>query len=355
MQPPRPITTVETHAEGEPGRVITGGLPDIPGASMFEKMQWMQTHADGIRLMMLREPRGNPVLCCNALVAPCDPRADAGFIVMEQTEYPPMSGSNTICVVTVLLETGILAMREPVTDLMLEAPAGLIPVRAECANGKVTKVTFRNVPAFALHLDATLDLPGHGPVRVDIAWGGMFFVIAEAAQFGIAINPENGAQLVRIGEALRDAAARQLPVTHPENPAMKGPTISQLTGPAPAPGQHGQSAVTVSSGPYDPDDPAALTGVLDRSPCGTGTCARMAVLHARGLLKPGQDFVNAGPLGTTFTGRIVGQTTIGPYKAIIPTLSGQGWIYGTANWTRDPTDPFPDGYTPGDIWARIRT
>jgi proline racemase len=351
MQVSRMITAVEAHAEGEPGRVITGGMPHMPGNTVFEKMQWMQDHADDIRLMMLREPRGHPALCCNVLVPPCDPHADAGFIIMEQTEYPPMSGSNTICVVTVLLETGILPMVEPVTQLTLESPAGLLQVKATCQNGKVTRVEFRNVPAFAVHLDANIEVPALGQVVVDVAWGGMFFVLAQADQFGLDLVPENGARIVKLSEALRAACAEQLPVVHPDNPAITGPTITNLYADPIAPGTDGLGAITVSTGAFDPDRPEALTGILDRSPCGTGTCAKMAVLHAKGLLEIGQDYVNAGPMGTTFTGRIVETTQVGPYPAIVPTLSGQGWIYGTANWTRDPSDPFPNGYTIGDIWG----
>jgi proline racemase len=345
------ITAVDAHAEGEPGRVITAGLPNIPGASVYEKMRWLETNRDDIRLTMLREPRGYPALCCNALVPPCDPAADAGVIIMEQTEYPPMSGSNMICSVTVLLETGILPMVEPVTDLTLETPAGLIRVRADCENGKVLRVTFRNVPGFALHLDAALEVPGYGTAMVDIAWGGMFYVIAQAAQFGLEIAADTGADMVRLSEALRHAAAEQLPVSHPDNPGITGPTISQLTGPATLPQAHGKSAVTVSSGAFNPDKPHALTGVLDRSPCGTGTCAKMATLHARGLLSTGVDYVNQGPTGTTFTGRIVDTTRIGPYDAIIPTLSGQAWITGFANYVIDPGDPVGGGFTVSDIWG----
>jgi proline racemase len=351
MRTSRMITAIEAHAEGEPGRVITGGMPHMPGTTVFEKMQWMQANADDVRLLMLREPRGMPALCCNVIVPPCDPRADAGFIIMEQTEYPPMSGSNTICVVTVLLETGIIPMIEPVTELVLEAPAGLIAVTASCQDGKVTKVKFRNVPAFAVHLDATIDVPGYGPTAVDVAWGGMFFVIAETAQFGLDLRPENGAAIVRLSEALRAATAEQLPVVHPDNLAITGPTISQLTAPANTPGTDGRGAITVSTGDYDPSRPDALTGILDRSPCGTGTCAKMAVLHAKGLLKVGQDYVNAGPLGTTFTGCIEDVAQVGSYPAIIPTLAGQGWIYGTSNYMVDPSDPFPAGFTIGDIWG----
>jgi len=340
MRASRMITSVEVHAEGEPGRVITGGLPPVPGRTVFEKMQWMAAEGDHIRKLMLREPRGHPALCCNALVEPCDPRADAGFIIMEQTEYPPMSGSNTICVVTALLETGILPMIEPVTELVLEAPAGLIEVRADCAGGKVTHVGFRNVPVFAMHLDAPIEMPGLGPARVDIAWGGMFFVIAEAAQFGVDLHAGNAGEIMRISEALRRAAREQLPVTHPENAAITGPTISQLTGPAQGAGASGRSVVTLATGG---------AGALDRSPCGTGTCARMACLHARGLLEVGQDYINEGPLGTRFTGRIEDVTEVGGFEAIVPSLSGQGWIYGLSQHLLDPGDPFPEGFAIGDF------
>ncbi len=349
------LNAVEVHAEGEPGRVITGGLPDIPGASVFEKMQWMEANADHIRKLILREPRGYPGLCANLIVPPCDPRADAGFIIMEQTEYPPMSGSNAMCVATVLLETGIVPMQEPVTELVVESPAGLIQVRADCAAGKVTRVYLRNVPAFVMKLDADLIVDGLGIIKVDIAWGGMVFVMANADDLGIRLDADNGAQVVRVSERILAAAQDQLPVTHPENPAITGPTITNLWG-APAAsdtlaGTHGRGAITVSSGGYDPARPDAIPGALDRCPCGTGTCAKMAVLHARGLLDVGDDYVNAGPLGTTFTGRIEEVTEVGGRPAIVPSLSGQAWIYGTSQYMLDPTDPFPEGFTIGDIWA----
>lgn len=350
MRTNRLITTVEVHAEGEPGRVITGGVPHLPGDTVFERMRYMQTHHDDIRLKMLREPRGNPGLCCNVIVPPCHPQADMGFIIMEQQEYPPMSGSNTICVVTVLLETGILPMVEPVTELTLEAPAGLIKVVATCQDGKVTSVCFENVPAFAVHLDATVEVAGLGAINVDVAWGGMFFVLADAARLGVDLSADNGAEILRVSEAIRHATAEQLPVVHPDNPEITGPTITNLWGPPIDPAAHGRGAITISTGPFDPNHPETASGILDRSPCGTGTCAKMAVMYARGQLGLGQDYVNAGPLGTTFTGRILRETTVGPYKAIVPSLSGQGWIYGTAQYTLDPSDPFPNGFTVGDMW-----
>lgn len=344
------LTAVDVHAEGEPGRVITSGVPPIPGATMLDKMRWLEANADHIRLRMLREPRGYPGLCCNIVVPATDPRADAGFIVMEQSEYAPMSGSNTICVVTALLETGAIEMVEPVTELTLDTPAGLVAIKATCREGKVTSVTFRNVPSFALHLDAPLQVPELGEVLVDIVWGGMFYVIADADRLGISLDGANGAQIVRAGEMIRAAAAEQLPVSHPLEPDLTGPTISQLSGAPTLPGAHRRNAVTVSAGGFDWERPSTWKGALDRCPCGTGTSAKMAALHARGELAIGQPFVHEGPLGTTFTGTIVETTTVAGRDAIVPEISGQGWITGFANYVLDPTDPFPEGFTIGDIW-----
>lgn len=345
------LTVVDVHAEGEPGRVITSGVPPIPGATMLDKMQWMQTNADHLRLRMLREPRGYPGLCCNIVVPPTDPTADAGFIIMEQSEYAPMSGSNTICVATALLETGAIEMIEPVTELRLEAPAGIVDVRATCEDGKVTSVAIRNVPSFAIHLDAEIEVPELGTVLVDIAWGGMFFVIADADALGIDIDGSNGAAVVRASEMIRQATFEQLPVMHPLLPGLTGPTISQLSAKPTLAEAHRRNAVTVSGGTFDWDNPSTWVGALDRCPCGTGTSAKMAVLHARGLLDVGDTFIHEGPLGTTFEGQILETTKVGDYEAIVPEIAGQGWIYGFSNDVLDPTDPFPNGFTIGDIWG----
>jgi proline racemase len=336
------ITAVDAHACGEPGRVITGGVLDVPGAGMFEKMTWLRDHADHIRKRMLREPRGYPATCCNLLLPPTRPEADAGFVIMEQMEYPPMSGTNTICVVTVLIETGMVKVTEPLTRLTLETPAGLIGVEAEVRDGKARKVTFRNVPAFATHLDAAVEVPGIGTVTVDVAWGGMFYVIADVAQLGLRLAPSEAREIARLSAMIKAAAGEQLPVVHPDNPAIGGVSIAQLSAEPMRAGSHRRNAVVVSTG--------EMSGVLDRSPCGTGTCAKMAVLHAKGKLPLGQDFVHEGILGTTFTGRLVEETRVGPYAAVVPTLSGQGWITGFAQYVVDPEDPFPNGFTVGDIW-----
>lgn len=344
------IQAVDAHAAGEPGRVIVDGVEGVPGATMFDAMTWLQANRDDLRLRMVREPRGYPAANCNLILPSSNPAADAGFVIMEQIEYPGMSGTNTMCVVTVLLETGILRMTEPVTELTLEAPAGLIRVQAACHDGKVTAVTFRNVPAFATHLAVPVEVPQLGTVTVDVAYGGMFYVIAEAEPFGLRLTPDEGADIVRITEMIKAAAGEQLPVVHPEQPGFAGITIGQLSGPAHDLANSLRNVVTVSTGVLDWEKPASWTGAIDRSPCGTGTSARMATLHARGELAVGDTFRHEGILGTVFTGTILEEAHIGGHRAIVPSISGQAWITGFASYVVDPTDPFPDGFTVGDIW-----
>jgi proline racemase len=318
---------------------------------MFEKKKYLEEHADKLRLRMLREPRGYPAANCNLILPPTHPEAHAGYVIMEQTEYPPMSGTNTICVATVLIETGMVPATEPVTRLKLEAPAGLIEIDAEVHNGKVRKVTFRNVPAFATHLDTPVEVRGLGTVTVDIAYGGMFYVIADAEPLGLRVTPDQARDIARIAEMIKAAVREQLPVVHPENPGISGVTIAQISGPPERPDAHRKNAVVVSTGVLDWNRPSTWTGALDRSPCGTGTCAKMATLYAKAKLGLNQDFVHEGILGTVFTGRLIEETTVGPYRAVVPALSGQAWITGFAQYVVDPEDPFPDGFTVGDIWG----
>jgi proline racemase len=249
----------------------------------------------------------------------------------------------------VLLETGMLPVTEPVTRLVLETPAGLVSVEADVAQGRVERVTFRNVPAFACYLDRHIDGPGVGRVTVDVAWGGMFYVLCDATSVGVELEPDNAARIVQVTERIKLAAREQLPVSHPDNPGLNSITIGQLY--APARNGRRRNAVTVSTGKPDPRRPETFTGAIDRSPCGTGTCAAMAVLHAKGELAIGEAFEHEGILGTVFTGRLVEETQIGPHPAVVPTLSGQAWITGFAQYVLDPTDPFPEGFTLGDIWG----
>jgi proline racemase len=344
------VHAVDAHACGEPGRVIVGGVLDVPGVTMYDKMCHLRDHADGLRKRMLREPRGYPAANCNLILPSSNPEADAGYVIMEQVEYPGMSGTNTICVTTVLLETGMLPMQEPVTELTLESPAGLIRVRADCVNGKVKRVTFRNVPAFAAYLDTNIEVPHLGTVTVDVAYGGMFYVIADATRFGLRLTPDEGGDIVRIGEMIKAAAKEQCPIVHPEQPGFDGVTIAQLSGPPLRDDADWQNCVVVSTGELDWSKPSTWTGAIDRSPCGTGTCAKMAALYAKGKLGLNQDFRHAGVLGTVFTGRLVEETKVGKYTAVVPTLGGQAWITGMATYVVDPDDPFPEGFTVGDIW-----
>jgi proline racemase len=346
----RTIQAVDAHAAGEPGRVIVGGVLDVPGGTMFEKMTWLQANGDGLRRLMLREPRGYPAANCNLILPATHPEAAAGFVIMEHVEYPGMSGTNTICTATVLLETGMVPMVEPVTELVLESPAGLIRLSCECRDGKVRSVTFRNVPAFATHLDTPVEVPTLGTVLVDVAYGGMFYVITEAAQFGLRLVPDEGRDITRITELIKAAAAEQLRVVHPDQPGFAGITIGQLSGPPHDPANSGRNVVTVSTGKLDFFRPSTWTGAIDRSPCGTGTSAAMAVLHAKGRLKIGEAFRHEGILGTVFTGHLVEETTVGPYRAVVPTITGTAWITGMATYVVDPEDPFPEGFTIGDIW-----
>ncbi|MFZ0818430.1 MAG: proline racemase family protein [Candidatus Acidiferrales bacterium] len=368
MKIPNKITAVDLHACGEPGRVIVLGDTTIPGKTIFEKKIYLETKADGLRKLMLREPRGYPAANCNIILPPAHPDADVGMIIMEQVEYPPMSGTNTMCVVTALLETGILRAKVPITKLVLDTPAGLVHVEAEVrkrsrkrggkaslnfggGNIQVVRVTFENVPAFAVHLDKNIEVPQLGTVKVDVAYGGMFYVIADAAELGLQITPDNGRDIVHIGEMVKAAAREQLPVAHPENPGIAGVSIAVLSGAPTKRGAHAKNAVVVSTGQLDWARPATWTGAIDRSPCGTGTCAKMAALHAKGQLALNKDFVHEGILGTTFTGRLIRETKVGPYRAVVPTISGRAWITGFAQYVLDPSDPFPEGFTLGDIWG----
>src|SRR4029078_319067 len=201
-----------------------------------------------------------------------------------------------------------------------------VGIRADCKDGKVTQVTFKNVPAFAVHLDVKVEVPKLGTVTVDVAWGGMFYVIADASQVGLRLTPDAGRDITRISEMIKAATQEQYPVVHPENPEITGPTISQLSAPPTHPQAHRKNVVTVATSKLDWNKPSTWTGVIDRSPCGTGTCAKMAALYAKGQLALGQDFVHEGILGTTFTGRLVEETRIGEFRAVVPTLSGTAWI-----------------------------
>lgn len=338
----RTFTIVGCHAEGEVGNVVTGGMGPIPGATVFEKMQHMERHRDGFRKLVLYEPRGAAVNNTNILVPACHPDADMGYIIMEATEYPAMSGSNTMCVATVLLETGVLDMVEPVTSLTLESPGGLIQVECACRDGKVERVRFVNQPAFVYYLDAEIDVPEIGSVTVDIAYGGMTFAMVDAGRFGFDLVPGEARAICELGEKIKAAAAEQLETVHPVNPEIPGITNMCFLGPVSRDGDRltARNATVVRP------------GRLDRSPCGTGTSARLAIMHARGQIETGQEFVHESVIGSKFLSEVVETARVGDYEAVIPAVSGRCWITHVSQHGLDPTDPFPEGYTLSDAWMQ---
>ena len=352
------FTSIEAHAEGEPGRVIVDADALVPGDTIEERFAYAGRELHGFRRLVLHEPRGYPGLCAVLALTPTDPRADVAIIVMEQGAFTPMSGSNTMCTVTALLETGRLPMVEPITKVTLETAVGLVSVEARCEAGKVLAVTITNVPAFAVHLDVPLTLPADPrvdppdaplTVPVDIAFGGQFFVLARAEDLDVGFEPSDVARLISLGARLKLAVNQQYRVEHPLNPGINSTNLVMITGPSPAPGIDGCNAMVMATDQLS-DDPATWTGALDRSPCGTGTCARMACMHARGELGLGRPYVHMGMLGTTFTGMLIGETTVGEHPAVLPTITGRGWVTGQSEWVLDDSDPFPEGYTIGDIW-----
>ena len=337
MRSRRVITVVGCHAGGEIGNVVVGGVLPPPGRTVFEQMQALRAD-DSLRRLLLREPRGSVAVHANLIVPATRADCDAGFIIMEPTEYPPMSGSNTICVATVLLETGMVELREPETVLRLEAPAGPVEVRAACRDGRVESIELTNVPAFVDRLDATVEVQGLGTITVDVAFGGMWYAIADASALGFAIEPREARELSRVGELIREAAREQLPCVHPENPEIAGVSIVEIAEPFRGAGAVSKNAVVVAP------------GRLDRSATGTGLSARMAVLHARGRLGAGETMTHASPIGSTFEGRIVAETSVGGRPAIIPAIRGRAFVTGVSQVFVDPDDPYPEGYLLSDTW-----
>lgn len=339
MRANRMIQVVGCHAEGEVGDVIVGGVLPPPGATVFEQRVAMERDFDHIRQMLICEPRGSVARHVNLVVPARRPDCVAGAIIMEPTEYPPMSGSNTMCIATVLLETGMVPMTEPETRLRLDMPAGPVDVRAGCEDGRVLWVELTNVPCFATHLDVPLEVEGVGTIAIDIAYGGMFYAMTDATKLGFALEPGEARELAVLGERIRLAARARYPVTHPENPAISGVSIVQLHAPFTAPG--GESRNTCIIAP----------GRSDRSPTGTGLSARLAALAARGLLKPGDRYDHTSLIGSRFEGRIVAAARAGDLPAIIPAIRGRAWITGFHSYVVDPRDPYPAGYRVADTWG----
>lgn len=335
-----PIEIIGCHAEGEVGDVIVSGIDPPPGATLWEQRSWIDAD-QRLRQHVLNEPRGGVFKHVNLLVPAIDPRADIGFIIMEPAHTPPMSGSNSICVATVVLETGIVPMIEPMTTLVLEAPGGLVEVTATCANGKVEKVTVRNVPAFVAQRDTQLEVPGFGTLRVDTAFGGDSFVMVDAADVGIDIIPDNGRELARLGTELIQAANEQLVFSHPTTD-WRHFSFSQIAGPL----------EQLDDDTYAMRNTVVIEpGKLDRSPTGTGVSARMALPHARGLMQVGDTLQMRSVIDSQFVGQIESATTVGDLPAIVPLISGTAWRTGRFTFELDPSDPWPLGYRVTDTWG----
>ena len=339
MQSRRVISVVGCHAEGEVGDVIVGGVLPPAGATLFEQMRTMEREHDHIRRLLLCEPRGSVARHVNLLVPSKRDDCATGVIIMEPTEYVPSSGSNLICVTTVLLETGIVEMQEPETIVSIEAPGGPVRARATCRNGKCVSVELENVPSFVDRLDATIEVEGLGTVTLDVAYGGMFYAIVDGTKLGFAVEAEEARDLAIVGEKIRLAAREQLDVVHPGNPGIRGVSIVQINRPFAGIGTVNRNTCIVAP------------GRSDRSPTGTGTCARMAVLHARGLMQPGDWMIHESLVGSQFRGRIVSETSVAGRAAIAPAIEGRAWITGFHQYVLDSSDPWPRGYVLNDTWG----
>jgi proline racemase len=338
MRTARVIHCVDAHAEGEPSRIIVGGVLDVPGTTMLDKARWLEREGDWLRRLCLFEPRGSAPLSADLVLPSAHPDADAGFIIMESSSYEGMSGTNTMNCAAVLLETGMLEMVEPVTSLVLEAPAGLVRVRAECSNGSVDRITFENVPSFCTALDAVVEVPDVGSLKIDVAYGGAWCAFVDATALGFDIVPDEARDLGELGERIRPHAAEQLAsaITHPLQDALSYLSFVVFVAP-PRVGGDARHATIVSP------------GRLDRAPTGTATSARIAVLDRRGTM--GETYVAESVIDTRFTGRIAGRTQIGDHDAIIPAITGRAWITGFHQLVVDPTDPLAAGFKLPDTWG----
>ena len=333
------IHIVSCHAEGEVGNVIIGGVTPPKGNSLWDKALWINQDQK-LRQFVLNEPRGGVFKHVNLLVPPHSPDAHQGFIIMEPEHTPPMSGSNSICVSTVLLDTGIIEMKEPITEFILEAPGGLVPVKAYCENGKAKSIEVHNVASFADQLNVYIEVEGLGSLKVDTAYGGDSFVIVNAAELGFEIKPDEAKDLAKIGSKITAAANQQLGFSHPTNSDWNHISFCMLALPI-----FEEEGIKVSRNSVVIDP-----GKLDRSPCGTGCSARMAVLHAKGELKKGDRMIGRSILDSRFDCSVVEEVMVGNKNAIIPSIRGRAWITGTHQLMLDPEDPWPEGYRLTDTW-----
>ncbi|MGW5371455.1 4-hydroxyproline epimerase [Streptomyces sp. NPDC004009] len=323
---------VDSHTEGMPTRVITGGVGVLPGSTMSERRQRFVAERDHLRTLLMCEPRGHASMSGAILQPPTRPDADFGVLFVEVSGCLPMCGHGTIGVATVLVETGMVEVVEPETRVRLDTPAGLVTARVRVRDGRAESVTLENVPSYCHALDQVVDVPGYGEVRYDIAYGGNFYAFVRTEDLGVPFDRAEKQRLLAAGLAIMDAINKQNPVAHPENPEIDVCHHVYLEAPG-STAKHSRHAMAIHPGWFD------------RSPCGTGTSARMAQLHARGQLSVGQEFLNESFIGSRFTGRITAEATVGGRPAVLPSVTGRAWITGTAQYLLDPSDPYPAGFT----------
>jgi proline racemase len=333
----RTIQTVDVHCAGEIGRVITGGVLNIPGTTVADKLRHVNTVDGRMRRWLCSEPRSGPAGSFCLLVPACDPRADVGLIILQPDQAHGMSGSNAMCTVTALLETGMVPMVEPISVVTLDTAAGLVTAKAACVGGKVVRVTLDMPPSFLLARDAIIDTPDWGPLRYDLAFGGVFYALVDADQIGLTIAPDNARALAMAGVGLHGLIAAAEPAMHPTTSALNG--LSYVMFRADEPDGALRTCTTLRP------------GRTDRSPCGTGSNANMAARHARGQVRPGDTVVSRSIIGGEFTTEFVAETSVGGLPATRNRVSGQSWIYGISQILLDPTDPFPTGFTLSDTWG----
>ncbi|MGL3805352.1 proline racemase family protein [Paeniglutamicibacter sp. R2-26] len=331
MRTNRIFHAVDSHTEGMPTRVITGGIGTIPGATMAERRLWFMEHSDWIRTLLMCEPRGHASMSGAILQPPTRPDADYGVLYIEVSGLLPMCGHGTIGVATVLVETGMVEVHEPVTTVRLDTPAGLVIAEVAVKDGAAESVTIRNVPSYSDRLDASVEVPGYGTVNYDLAFGGNFYAVVELEDLGLPFERERKDDLLAAGLAIMEAINAHDEPVHREREDIRGVHHVYLKAPG-STAEHSRHAMAIHPGWFD------------RSPCGTGTSARMAQLHARGELALDTDFTNESYIGSQFTGRLVEETTVGGLPAVIPTVTGRAWLTGTAQYFLDPTDPFPEGF-----------
>lgn len=324
-------SAIDSHTEGMPTRVVTGGVGTLPGATMAERRDHFIAHRDHVRRLLMNEPRGHSAMSGAILQPPTRDDADWGVLYIEVSGCLPMCGHGTIGVATVLVETGMVQVTEPTTTIRLDTPAGLVVAEVRVADGAARAVTIRNVASFLCRRDRRLDVPGYGEVVYDVAYGGNFYAILDLAQLGVPFERAERQRILDAGMAVMAAIEERDPPSHPTVPGITGCHHVQLLAPG-SDARRSRHAMVIRPGWFD------------RSPCGTGTSARVAQLHARGELPLGVDFVNESFIGTTFTARAVEETTVGGLPAVVPTVTGRAWVTGTAQYLLDPDDPFPEGF-----------